>query len=218
MSSPTRWSLLEAVAAGDEAARSEFVAQYRPVVQRYLEGRGLGAEAEDVAQEVFVRLVVKGGLSGVAQEKGSFRSYLFAVTRNALRDHLRRAQAQRRGGQVEIERLEREPSQEERQGFDREWLLGLLEVVLARLEREHPNYYAAVRGFLLEERSQAEVAEALNQGIQDVRNHVHRGRRKLAEYVQEEIARYEREPGRFATEVEAVSRLLGGESPGASGG
>lgn len=211
MSSPTRWSLIEAVVQGEESAKSEFVARYRPAVQRYLEAQGLGAEAEDVAQEVFVRLLVKGGLERVVSGT-SFRSYLFAVTRNALLDHLKRARAKRRGGDATIvPLLEQEPSAEERAGFDREWLVGLLELALERLEREHPNYYRAVKGFLWDERSQAELAESAERSVQDIRNHVHRGRKKLAAYIQEEVARYERDPGRFATEVQAVSRLLGGE-------
>lgn len=209
MTVPTRWSLIQAVAAGEPDARQEFVNRYRPFVKRYLERQGLGADAEDVAQEVFVRLLVKGALDKVSEGQGSFRAYLFTLTRNSLLDHLKRARAARRGGQAEIVALlGQEPSTEERNDFDREWLLSLLELALARLEQEHPNYYAAVKGFLWEERTQPELAQALARSIQDVRNHVHRGRKKLAGYIREEIARYERDPGRYATEVEAVAKLL----------
>lgn len=210
MSAPTRWSLIQAVASGEPDARKEFVRRYRPFVQRYLERQGLGAEAEDVAQEVFVRLLVKGALESVSKGQGSFRSYLFKLTRNSLLDHLKRARAAKRGGGAEVvPLLEQEPSVAERASFDREWLLNLLELALGRLQEEHPNYYEAVKGFLWEERSQAELAEALDRSLQDVRNHVHRGRKKLASYIREEIARYERDPGRHATEVEAVAKLLG---------
>ncbi|MEZ6186363.1 MAG: RNA polymerase sigma factor [Planctomycetota bacterium] len=210
MSRSTRWSLITAVALGDDRAQSAFVSAYRPTVLRYVERQGVGAAAEDVTQDVFVRLMVKGGLERVVRGT-SFRAYLFTVTRNALLDHLRRAGAERRGGNAEIvPLLEQEPSVDERESFDREWLLNLLEVSLARLEREHPSYYVAVKGFVWDERPQAELAAEAGCSVQDVRNHVHRGRKKLAAYIKEEIARYERDPGRFATEVEAVSRLLQG--------
>lgn len=223
MSSPTRWSLIDAVVAGEEDAKADFVRRYRPVVQRFLEARGLGAEAEDVAQEVFMRLLLKGGMEQVAAELGSFRSYLFTVARNALLDHVQAARAQKRGGGAEIVPLvDQEPATEGAGSFDREWLLQLLELALARLERDHPNYFEAVRGFLWEERTQAELAEASGRSVQDVRNYVHRGRRKLVSYIQEEIARYEHQPGRYETEVEAVARLLGlaaeGGRPASGGG
>ena len=217
MSGPTRWSLIRAVVAGEAAAKSEFVTRYRPIVQRYLEGQGLGSEAEDVAQEVFVRLLLKGGLDNVAKGQGSFRSYLFTVARNSLLDHLQRLRARKRGGEaVIVPLLDQEPRPEERARFDQEWLLQLLELALARLEREHPSYFRAVRVFLWEERSQADLAASAGLGVQDVRNHVHRGRKKLVAYIQEEVARYERDPGRFATEVEAVARLIAGQGRSSS--
>lgn len=210
MSPPTRWSLIDAARDGLDDAKADFVNRYRPIVQRYLEARGLGAEAEDVAQEVFVRLLVKGGLDQVGADQGTFRSYLFTVARNALLDHLQGLRAQKRGGKAEIVAfVGQEPAVTAAEDFDREWLLRLLELALARLERDHPNYYEAVRGFLWEERSQADLAEEAGRSVQDVRNFVHRGRRKLVSYIQEEVARYEHQPGRYETEVEAVAKLLG---------
>ena len=162
-----------------------------------------------MAQDVFVRLLKQGGLDGLTQGRGSFRAYLFVVTRNALLDHVRRSKAEKRGGKARVIALgDHEPSIAERDAFDREWLLALLERALARLEAEHANYYAAVKGFLLEGRSQAELAESAGHGVQDVRNHVHRGRRKLIGYIQEEVARYEHEPHAYQTEVDAIARLL----------
>ena len=210
MSRPTRWSLIDAVRAGEESAQRDFVARYRPAVQRYLERRGVGAEAEDLAQEVFVQLLVKGALERVAREKGSFRSFLFALTRNVLGHFLAKRGAQKRGGDAEVVALgEHDPEvAEERAAFDREWLIYLIELAMARLQRSHENYFLALRGFLFQQQSQAELAAQLGVGEQDVRNHVHRGKKKLIAYLREEVARYEHEPARHETEVELLSRLL----------
>lgn len=211
MSGSTRWSLIDAVRDGDRRAEAQFVARYRPAVQRYLARCGLGAEAEDAAQDVFMRLMAQGALEKAQQEHGSFRSFLFAVTRNVLGHHLGRKRAQKRGGEVQIGALPEQglADPQERDVFDREWLLHLLELAMGRLQREHPNYFEALRGFVWEQQSQAAMAEALGRSLQDVRNHVHRGRRKLIGYLREEVARYEHRPGQHQTEVEALSRLLG---------
>ena len=211
MNRPTRWSLIDAVRAGEEGAQRDFVARYRPAVQRYLERRGLGVEAEDLAQEVFVRLLVKGALERVAREKGSFRSFLFALARNVLGHHLAKRGARKRGGDVEVVSLASEPeSEQERAAFDREWLIYLIELAMGRLQRSHENYFLALRGFLFQQLPQAELAAQLGVREQDVRNHVHRGKKKLIAYLREEVARYEHEPARHETEVELLSRLLDG--------
>ena len=44
----------------------------------------------------------------------------------------------------------------------------------------------------------------------DVRNHVHRGRKKLIGYLREEVARYATTPQRHQTELEVMGRWLGG--------
>ena len=56
-----------------------------------------------------------------------------------------------------------------------------------RLEREHATYHAALRLYLLEEKSPAEVAEALGKTKANVKNYVHRGRKKLIDYLREEV-------------------------------
>ena len=96
----------------------------------------------------------------------------------------------------------------ERDAFDREWLLHLVEQAMRRLSEEHPNYFQALQGFLWEELSQPQLAERLGLKTADVRNYVHRGRRKLHSYLSEEIALYEQDPRLHRTEVELLARLL----------
>lgn len=210
MSSGTRWSLIDGALDGDPVSQREFVARYRPVVVRTAGRAGLGDEAEDVAQEVFVRLF-GGALDQAAPDRGSFRAYLFVITKRAVADFLERKHAVKRGGRDQVQALgEHDPALAgSADDFDREWFLHLLELAMERLRAEHPNYFEAVQAFLLEERAQPEIAAALGRSLQDVRNHVHRGRKKLIGYLREEVARYATTPQRHQTELEVMGRWLG---------
>lgn len=189
---------------------ADFVARYRPTVVRYLERQGLGHESEDVAQEVFCRLLVKDAMKRVGEGKGSFRSFLFVVTRNALRDHLQRARALKRGGGKEHAPLEEGLVAEiNEEAFDQEWIMQMIENAMGRLAEHHPNYYSALRGVLWEERPQAEVAATLERTPRAIRNEVHRGKNKLVSYLKEEIARCTPNTSQYRTEVELLQRYLG---------
>jgi RNA polymerase sigma-70 factor (ECF subfamily) len=74
----------------DEAAWGEFVRHYAPQVYSLARRHGLqDADAGDVMQEVLRAAV--GSLPGFAldPERGSFRSWLFTVARNALRKNVK---------------------------------------------------------------------------------------------------------------------------------
>jgi len=88
----TRQTLLRRVKnADDGAAWAEFVAIYRPAVLRFAMRRGLqSADAEDVAQRVFVS-VARAMVDWRADDAaGSFRAWLLQVTRNAVLNVLAR--------------------------------------------------------------------------------------------------------------------------------
>lgn len=201
--------MIDAARGGDAAAQEELHDRYRGVVVAFLRRRGLEADAEDVAQEVFVRLFQRGVLARADPGRGSFRALLLAVTRHTLSDHLDARAARKRGGgaaPVPLDDVE-PPAPDEQTEFDREWLLAVLEAALARLRREHPNYHAAVKAHLLEGQPQAQVAAAAGLRPGDVRNHLHRGRRKLMDYVREEAWRTSAGPDDHATELEYLARL-----------
>jgi RNA polymerase sigma-70 factor (ECF subfamily) len=93
----TRVSLIARICeTGDDDAWTEFVQIYQPVVQRFIQRHGLQyADAAEVTQEV---------LSGVARsiesfdrdkEKGTFRGWLYRITRNKTIDFLRKKNVER---------------------------------------------------------------------------------------------------------------------------
>ena len=88
----TSLTLLGRLRGNEPDAWSRLVFLYGPLVQAWSARRGVvGADAEDVAQEVF--RAVAGGLAGFRRDRpaDSFRGWLFGVTRHALLRHFHRA-------------------------------------------------------------------------------------------------------------------------------
>lgn len=69
----------------DDVAWSQFIEMYGPMIYRFARSRGLqDADASDVVQDVFRRVGNAIDRLDYAKEKGGFRAWLFAITRNCL--------------------------------------------------------------------------------------------------------------------------------------
>lgn len=208
----TRWTLIGAARSGDADAQQRFYERYHGPVLAYLRRRGAGSDAEDLTQEVFLRLFAGGVLNRATQSGGRFRSLLFAVTRHVLADSARKGAARKRGGGLDLRSLgdlEVAAPEPEEASFAQEWLAHLVERSLERLAREHPNYHEALRRTLLAGERRADIAAALERSEASIRNWVHRGRRKLLSYLREEAWHYTADAKEYAEELAALSRLLG---------
>src|SRR5580693_361472 len=89
---PTSVSLLDRLkAAGPDASDwNRLQGIYLPLITRWLDRvPGLGDEADDLAQEVFV-VVIREIPRFQRQREGSFRAWLRHVTVNKVRTHRRR--------------------------------------------------------------------------------------------------------------------------------
>src|SRR3954452_12481684 len=85
---PQTISWLSELRAGVPRGWGRFVEVYGPVVREWCRQMGLQqADADDVAQEVLVKAGQGIASFGVG---GNFVGWLYAVTRNAVRDHFRR--------------------------------------------------------------------------------------------------------------------------------
>src|SRR5262245_44777640 len=89
-------ALLERWRGGDRAAGQELFARHFADIYRFFENK-VGAEADDLAQRTFLACA---RARDQFQGKSSFRTYLFAIARNELYDHLR---ARRQGAEVDFE-------------------------------------------------------------------------------------------------------------------
>src|ERR1035437_9684344 len=83
------WNLVEQIKAGNNQAFDELMERYkRPIMNFVYRMIGDAAEAEDVAQEVFVRAYRSICAARVHQTSGQFSTWLFQVARNAALDCL----------------------------------------------------------------------------------------------------------------------------------
>jgi RNA polymerase sigma-70 factor (ECF subfamily) len=113
-SSPTtRVSLLLGIRdPKDRVAWGEFVQIYAPLIHAYGQRRGLqDSDAADLTQEVFRCLVRSAPEFRYDPSRGSFRGWLYTVTRNALRKLGTRKARQTNGtGDTEVRHiLEQQP-------------------------------------------------------------------------------------------------------------
>jgi RNA polymerase sigma factor (sigma-70 family) len=207
--SATRWTIVQAAQTGDEEAVRALCEKYWPPVVSYLSGRGLRADAEDVAQEALVALL-QSALGKADRKAGRFRGLVFSIARNHLLKHVERERALKRGGGAvkalgDIEIACEEPDE----GFDREWLAALVQGGLAKLAAEHPPYFEALKGFVFDEKPQAQLAAELGVNVGVVKKRVHRGKKKLATYLREEVWRYACGSNEYESELRYLSELLG---------
>jgi len=98
--------------------------------------------------------------------------------------------------------------------FDREWVAHLITLALARLASEHANYHDALQRFLLAGQTYAQIAEQTGQSPSQLKNHIHRGKQKLIEYLRELVRDYAASHNEYEEELRHLSRFF----PGAEGG
>jgi RNA polymerase sigma-70 factor (ECF subfamily) len=127
------------------------------------------AAAEDLAQDVFVR--IWKALPGFRGES-ALSTWVFAIARNTCLSR-RRREAARRAVSLEIPRVRAEAeslhAREDRADFEMRDLLG----------RVSEKYRQALVLFYLEDRSYEQVAELLGLPLGTVKTYLHRGKKEL---------------------------------------
>lgn len=149
----TRWSLVLRASGGDDAARRAALEQlcraYWYPLYAYLRRSGRGVEdAEDLAQEFFVRLL-DGRLLGAADPaRGKFRTLLLSALQQADADAWRTSNAQKRGGGIVVVAIDSEFAEERfladkseggspELAFDRAWAAAVMERAWERLRESY---------------------------------------------------------------------------------
>jgi RNA polymerase sigma-70 factor (ECF subfamily) len=211
---------LDLARQGDANALDRLAAAYRAPVVNYIRRRGFNAaDAEDLAQEVFVKIVEQDMLKRYLPAVGRFRGLLIGVARNVIREHLRRRSALKRGGPgpvtqrilLEIGDDTSVPGSDE--AFDQSWVVLLLQRAFKRLENSSKELQneqdAIVRLNVFEGASYTDIAKQLGLEPGVVRNLLYRGRQKLIEYVRDEVAAYTAPGVEFEAELAHILRLIG---------
>ena len=165
----TRATLIRRVKdPADTTAWREFVQLYQPLLHAYVRKRGPGgADADDVVQDVFTRLVSALARFDLDHSKGRFRTWLWQVTQSSLADWGRRrtarSKAERRWAELEVRRVVTDLVTEDE---DAEWLEMYRKRILgAALERvkkaSQPTPWRCFEDRVLANRPAAEIAAEL---------------------------------------------------------
>lgn len=108
----------------DAEAWREFVQLYGPVVYRFARNRGLqDADAADLMQDVLRSVARNANRMEYDPARGTFRGWLYTVTRNKIYNFLSAQRNRPRGtGDTDAhERLDATPAREDGRGPDAEW-------------------------------------------------------------------------------------------------
>ena len=165
------------------------------------------AEAQDLTQEFFSRLLEKEYLQAADQQRGRFRSFLLTVLKRFLANHRQRAAAQKRGGGAVVlsldfdtaeRRLRLDPSHEctPQVIFERQWALTLLDRVLERLGEDYIEHgkgelFERLKRFLQGDdgaETYREIAAQLGMSEGSIKVAVHRLRQRYGRLLRHEIA------------------------------
>ena len=208
---PTHWSLVLLARQGESTvgreALEKLCRKYWYPLYAYVRRQGHGvADAQDLTQEFFARLLGRNFLAGVTPEKGKFRSFLLAALKHFLANEWDRVRAEKRGGGQTFLSWD-EPSAEDRYSmepadvsspellFEKRWAWTVLDRALQRLKEEHAaeakqEQFDQLKVFLASEaRPGAYAAAASRLGMTPgaVAVAVHRLRQRYGELLRAEV-------------------------------
>jgi RNA polymerase sigma-70 factor (ECF subfamily) len=224
----TRWTVVlaagnpshpEAAAALDRLCRTYWYPVYAYVRRK---GR-LPAEAEDLTQDFFTRLLSRGFPVGVKREGGKFRSYLLRSLDHFLINEWRRDHSTKRGGGTTTfsldgvdadARYRLEPTDDATSEalYDRRWAMTVLDTVREQLREEYSRHskaelYAALEPCLTggdDLLPHAELMARLDLKASALKMAVHRLRKRFGELLRAEIAQTVTTTGEIEDEIRAL--------------
>jgi RNA polymerase sigma-70 factor (ECF subfamily) len=202
----------------------QLAQQYWFPLYAYLRRKGnRPAEAEDLVQGFFMRLLEKDALAAVDRSKGKFRSFLLASLQHFVTDEWDKSQAAKRGAGMVLSldgmdaeaRYAIEPvdGTTPERVFERRWARAVVDQALARLREDYRgrglgDVFAALEHVLAGERGAAYGGVARRLGMTEaaVKVAAHRLRRRYRALLRDEIAQTVAEPGLVDEEIQ---QLLG---------
>jgi RNA polymerase sigma-70 factor (ECF subfamily) len=174
------FSLVARCLKGDETAWEELVRlNTRKVYGLCYRFTGSGSEAQDLTQEVFLR--VFRTIRTFRSAEGSFGTWLARVTRNLLIDHYRRTRQERVTDSIEEQLPMLEEAGASASARPDEGVAGreASEILQATLQKLSPDLREAVILRDLQEMEYREIAEVLDIPEGTVKSRINRGRAEL---------------------------------------
>jgi RNA polymerase sigma factor (sigma-70 family) len=228
----THWSVVltagQSASPQAAAALEQLCRAYWYPLYAYVRRKGYEvADAQDLTQEFFARLIEKHDLGAVDRRKGKFRSFLLASLEHFLAKEWTRAHRLKRGGGKTIiswdgcdpeEQYKLEPCGElsAERIYERRWALTVLEQAMSALSADYgaagkQPLFDELKPFLSGEDdtiSYPELAARLQISEGAVRVAVHRMRQRYGESVREEIAKIVQRPEEIEEELRHLFAVL----------
>jgi RNA polymerase sigma-70 factor (ECF subfamily) len=228
----TDWGrLAEATRSGDSAGRDALAAlcdDYRPPVVAYLRGRGWREpEAEDFAQEFFLRLVESRAWRRADRTRGRFRTFLLGVVTHVVLHQRQQDGAAKRGAAllVSLDAMGEDGFEPpwppgDAETFDREWAWRVVEQAVLTLEGRfdaegRSAQFAVLRMFLpgaATVGTYEAAAVRLNVSVPGFKSTVHRLRQDFRSLLRASVARTVSAPHEVDEELSHLRRVLAKES------
>ena len=232
----THWTVV--LAARDHAspdageALEQLCRSYWPPLYAFIRREGHGeAEAKDLTQEFFLRLIERDYLQHLKHQRGRFRSFMLTLVKHFLLEQRGRAAAQKRGGGRTVFSLD-DPAENRPyllepvddlspdQVFERRWAQAVFQVALHRLRDEYVEsgrgaFFETLKDFQPRETgapSYAEIGARFGMTEAAVKSAVQRMRQRQRELLREEIANTVMSPGEIDDEIRHLRQVLAGES------
>jgi len=183
------------------------------------------ADAQDLTQDFFLRLVSKNVVAAADRERGRFRTFLLTSLKHFVANEWHRAHAAKRGGGLAMVSLDQETEDDQPKPepatqtspesiYEQSWAASLFRQARERLAEEYAaagktKLFDHLKAFLEtspDPREYQTVAAQVALTANAVGVTVHRMRQRLGELVRAEIARTLVDP--TTAEVEAEMRFL----------
>lgn len=217
----TVWTTIERAKKGDRDSIEKVIKKYSNPLRAFIRNRGLDeTDADDILQEVLIRISDEHFLAKADKMKGKFRSVLLGVTNNIILKHFERARALKRGGDsktLSLEVLRKEDDSEinlpaaEQEDFDRLWFDYLFKLALQKLQQESKvakKPYFEILQLRIRELSYHDIAKQLKMSESDVANYLHYAKKKIHMFARELISDYSSTQTEFEDEVDMFVKTM----------
>lgn len=223
----TAWTRIKQASNNQTTALNSFINAYREPVKKFIIRQGAKEDdAEDLAQDVFVRIFQHNLLDIADRNKGRFRSFILAITKSVISNWRKKMDAEKRGGGKPVVSLDAPvsstddtklaemltaPQQDEQ--FDSLWMETIFRRALQQLkdecEQKKLPYHEAYTRYIDEtDTSYDKVAEQMKVNNNQVRHYIERAKKKIVGYIRSEIAEYCSSTEEFSDELSYLSKFL----------
>lgn len=226
----TSWSTIRRAQDKDspdcKKSLENLIATYwKPVYVYFRRTPGMTVQqAEDYAQDFFIRLIEKDIIQVVDESRGSFRSFLLTALRNYMINKKRDEKTQKRGGGLKFLSLDFESAEglipsdaaTPEEAFQKAWLMEIFQVCCRKLEEalaaeEKQLYFEVFKAYDIEGAtdkgvSYESIAAELKLKPNDVRHYLRYARKLFRKIVTDYVADYTGSPEELAQEMKLLFR------------